>query len=279
MTKQIITYVMVLCLTAGLSTTALAVSRSSTSYSIPSETMGSSGGVGASSAYSVFGILSSLNLGPVSSSSYGIGQGFLSSSFAAVPIVITAIDPALAYNTGLVSASLTGSGFVTGAAVKLTRSGEPDVIATNVNVVDATKITCILNITGLVTGAWNVAVVNPDGQSGLLANGFTVKTWAMAGLLVNYPNPFNPTIAPTTIVYQLAADANASVLIFNLAHELVYKQDFMAGSAGGRTGDNSVTWNGISRFNEMAANGVYFCRVIDRNSGKILAKGKIAVLK
>lgn len=70
--------------------------------------------------------------------------------------------------------SLTGTGFQSGAMVKLTRSGQPDIFATNVIVVTSTKITCIFNLLNVAIGSWNVVVTNPDNKSDSLADGFTV---------------------------------------------------------------------------------------------------------
>ncbi len=69
---------------------------------------------------------------------------------------------------------LHGSGFVTGATVKLTRAGSSDIAATNVTVASANQITCDLNLAGAAIGAWNVEVANPDASWGSLPNGFFV---------------------------------------------------------------------------------------------------------
>jgi hypothetical protein len=71
--------------------------------------------------------------------------------------------------------NLAGSNFQTGATVKLTRSGQSDINATNVVWVSASQIACDLDLTGAATGQWNVVVTNPDPQSGTLSNGFTVS--------------------------------------------------------------------------------------------------------
>ena len=94
---------------------------------------------------------------------------------SAPPPTVTAITA----NTGLNNASLSitdlaGTNFVSGATVKLTKSGQSDIAATNVVFVNSTKLTCTLPITGAAVGAWNVVVTNPDAQSATLSNGFTV---------------------------------------------------------------------------------------------------------
>jgi hypothetical protein len=97
---------------------------------------------------------------------------------------VTSITPNTGENAGSVAVTISGSNFQTGATVKLIRSGQPDIPATGVTVVNATTITGNFDLTGAATGAWNVVVTNPDAQSGTLPNGFTVtfsgKTWTGA---------------------------------------------------------------------------------------------------
>jgi len=69
------------------------------------------------------------------------------------------IEPRFAPNTGPVSITdLSGTGFHDNATVKLTRASHPDIVATNVTVVDSVKITCIFDLTGAEPGRWNVVV-------------------------------------------------------------------------------------------------------------------------
>jgi hypothetical protein len=49
-------------------------------------------------------------------------------------------------------------------------------VAANVNVVSAAQITCRLDLAGTVPGPWDVIVINPDGRSSTLPNGFTVSS-------------------------------------------------------------------------------------------------------
>jgi streptogramin lyase len=84
---------------------------------------------------------------------------------------------------------LAGNNFGVGGAptVKLTRDGQTDIAATNVNVVSDNKITCDFALPGnAAAGAWNVVVANGDGQSDTLFGGFevtappVVSTWYLA---------------------------------------------------------------------------------------------------
>lgn len=94
---------------------------------------------------------------------------------SAPPLTVTGITPNSGVNTGSVSnVSIAGIGFVSGATVKLTMSGQTDVTATNVQAVSTNQITCNFDLTGKTPGAWNVVVTNPDQQQGSLPNGFTI---------------------------------------------------------------------------------------------------------
>ena len=87
---------------------------------------------------------------------------------------VTSIAPNSGLNTGSVSVTISGANFQAGATVKLTATGQPDIYATGVTVVSPSQITGNFNLTGKATGAWDVGVTNPDGQSGALPNGFTI---------------------------------------------------------------------------------------------------------
>ena len=53
------------------------------------------------------------------------------------------------------------------------------------------EISCVLNLTGLELGYWDVVVQNPDGQQGILAEGFHVLppiTWSDAERLTSTPS-------------------------------------------------------------------------------------------
>ncbi len=118
--------------------------------------------------------------------------------YAANPPSVTSIIP----NTGTSGATvlvtnLAGTNFVPGSttSVLLEKAGESDIVATNVNVVSSTKITCTFTLpapTVTSIGAWNVVVVNEDTQSGVLSNGFTIIQPAPS------PAPSVTSISPNT---------------------------------------------------------------------------------
>ncbi len=120
------------------------------------------------------------------SQSVTLANGFTVSNPAPT---IGAITPSSGLNNGSVNITdLAGSGFLTGATVKLTKTGQTDINATGVTVVSGVKITCTFDLTGKATGLWNVVVTNTDSQSVTLANGFTV----------NNPAPTIGSITPSS---------------------------------------------------------------------------------
>ena len=132
---------------------------------------------------------------------------------------ITGITPGSGYTGNVVQITdLAGTGFQTGATVKLTRTGHPDIAATGVSVVSPSRITCTLDLAGRAVGSWDVAVTNPDGQSAVLAQGFTIRnpapiTLAASKDAVMRGNAFNLTLGGegggTYFVYLRAAEGTA----------------------------------------------------------------------
>ncbi len=104
-------------------------------------------------------------------------QNRISTTTLNLPPTITAIAPSSGTNAGTVDiAALNGTAFQDGAAVRLTRTGQPAINAVSVVWVNSTQLTCSLPLTGAATGTWNIVVTNPDGQSAQKADGFTIKT-------------------------------------------------------------------------------------------------------
>ncbi len=76
---------------------------------------------------------------------------------------------------------LHGAGFQAGAQVKLSRAGQPDIEASNENVISANQIICDLDLSEASWGAWDVVVTNADGKSAVLRAAFLVGTCSGQG--------------------------------------------------------------------------------------------------
>ncbi|MFA7058012.1 MAG: T9SS type A sorting domain-containing protein, partial [Candidatus Cloacimonadales bacterium] len=85
----------------------------------------------------------------------------------------------------------------------------------------------------------------------------------------NYPNPFNPT---TTISYNLPADGNVEISIFNLKGQRVKRlqNDFRT------AGNHSVVWDGCDERGNQTSSSVYFYRI---KTAKLSTTKKILMMK
>lgn len=175
-------------LIALLSGESLAVIGSA-SYKISARVIGVGAATGSSTSFGLRGIVRGYYLQKPLSSSFIIGEGFLRSVYfyAILAPTVTEITPSTALNSGPVSiTNLGGANFQTGSSVKLSKSGQTDITATDVNVVSTSKITCVFDITGAASGLWNVTVTGPDGRSGSLPSAFKIA----------YPAPTITSITP-----------------------------------------------------------------------------------
>jgi hypothetical protein len=94
------------------------------------------------------------------------------------PLSISAVTPSSGL-PGSVTVDLTGTGFVAGTAVKLTRSGHADIQATGEQLIGE-SLRCQLNLAGAAAGSWDVVATNPNLETATLPGSFTVvgALWA-----------------------------------------------------------------------------------------------------
>jgi len=90
------------------------------------------------------------------------------------------------------------------------------------------------------------------------------------GSITNYPNPFHPKDAPTTIAYKLAADASVSLRIYSVMGYEVLSKQFQAGADGGRQGLNEFLWDGRNGSGTVVATGGYLAVVEAQGEGETL---------
>jgi len=88
------------------------------------------------------------------------------------PLTISSISPSSAFQFA-VQVELSGTAFESGTLVKLKRTGQPDIIASNVQLLSG-KLSCKLDLAGAAPGLWDVSVANPDGETFTLPQAFTV---------------------------------------------------------------------------------------------------------
>ncbi|MBL7148613.1 MAG: T9SS type A sorting domain-containing protein [Candidatus Cloacimonetes bacterium] len=87
--------------------------------------------------------------------------------------------------------------------------------------------------------------------------------------LTNYPNPFNPT---TTISFNLAAESNVSIAVYNVKGQKL--KQLMNEQLS--VGQHSIEWNGKDSNNKSVLSGIYFYKI---SAGKSSAMKKMLLLK
>lgn len=97
------------------------------------------------------------------------------------------------------------------------------------------------------------------------------------GYTLAYPTPFKPLSRGDTlrIAYNLSADADVLLILFDTAGRNLLTRKFNAGTNGGRLGYNQFEWNGATDFGAYIGNGLYIYQIVKGN--KVLARGYIVV--
>ena len=105
---------------------------------------------------------------------------------------------------------------------------------------------------------------------------------ARGGTLTNYPNPFHPGEAPTTIAYVLDDNARVTLKVYTLSGDLVLMREFPTGSPGATVGSERVRlgWKERRR-KDGGFSGAYILTVNAEGSGETLhaMRRKIAVVR
>ncbi|MHB1458655.1 MAG: M6 family metalloprotease domain-containing protein, partial [Armatimonadota bacterium] len=166
---------------------------------------------------------------------------------------IISISPDTSPNNGIVNITdINGTNFLDGATVKLTKTGETDIAATNVSVVSSTKITCNFDLTDKTVGAWNVDVTNTDLQSGTLPGGFTITDVIPPSVTINQASgqadPTDTSPINFTVVFSEPVDdfATGDVALSGTANATIASV-----SGSGTTYDVAVT--GMTRSGTVIA--------------------------
>jgi len=80
-----------------------------------------------------------------------------------------------------------------------------------------------------------------------------------------------------TLGYQLTQDANITILLYDTAGQVMWKQDIPAGTNGGWVGANNVAWNGITTTGSRITRGLYVGQIIDKTGRKVIGKFALPV--
>ena len=133
--------------------------------------------------------------------------------------------------------------------------------------------------TSLTEGTHTLKVEAEDSLKNKSTVSYSVKSYAGALRVLttpmNYPNPFKPSTAGTTLRYVLSTNADIEIQIFDLAGRQVTKLTYASGAVGGSAGENEVTWDGKYHGGAVLGNGAYL--YVITSGGKVLEKGEMAI--
>ena len=129
---------------------------------------------------------------------------------------VDSIQPNYGLNNGPIEVSITGVKFENKAVIRLTKSGEPDIIATNVTVNSKKQLNCTFDLQGHAAGNWNVIVANKTHFSkkekiATLAEGFNIQ----------YPTPTVSALEPNQGLTLKVVKANITGTYFRAGAKVV----------------------------------------------------------
>ncbi|NIP43853.1 MAG: hypothetical protein GWO41_15780, partial [candidate division Zixibacteria bacterium] len=122
-----------------------------------------------------------------------------------------------------------------------------------------------------------LVVRSVDGSAFAISKGYGTVQSEFENSFYNYPNPFNPDIEPTSIVYYLPTASDVELTIYTLIGEEVFSTSIPSGSPGAQGGMiNNIPWDGRNDDALEVREGVYLA-IIKYSGGE--ARTKIAVVK
>ena len=219
---------------------------------------------------------------------------------AAPPIMMrgiqaTGITPVLALSGSIVDGARRINSAGIRVSVKNLSTGSA--VATVVNV--SSRLDYRFTIVDITSGraaaigdTFEISVISPDASMGMQPLRYTVTAEdvrrsrvelpalvlqeipAKTMLLWNYPNPFNPE---TWIPYQLSADSEVVISIYDTQGEIIRRFDLGYQQVGTyTTRGRAVYWDGRNEWGETVASGVY---VYYLSAGDYSATRKMVILK
>lgn len=124
-------------------------------------------------------------------------------TYIAPPTVSEITPGSVTNNQNLSGIIISGQDFQSGASVKFTKSGESDVVCSNVIFNNSTSLTCNADFHGVYPGNWNVIVTNPDNQTGSLNNGLLIKAEIAKMKITTSAQTIKPNAVSNSITIQL----------------------------------------------------------------------------
>lgn len=130
---------------------------------------------------------------------------------------ISSVSPDIGHtDNSSLSLTLDGLWFVDGCTVALQREGQPDIIATDVAIIDLYTITCNVDLTGVQPGDWRLVVTNPQGLSSDVYGPTLFSVYAPPPVIDSITPSFASQTTPATITVQgNYFQEGCSVILYN----------------------------------------------------------------
>jgi CSLREA domain-containing protein len=170
------------------------------------------------------------------------------------------IVPKAGGNTGSVLVDIHGVAAADGTVVKLTRTGQPDILGGSIARIGVSTLSTTFDLTGRPAGAWDVVVIKPDGSSVTLSGGFTIESGQEPQLWVDIlgsdvlrsgtPSRFFVNFGNRSNV-----DALAVPLGLSIPAGFFFKLQFLVSSPPPQTGQLAFDWDIAPREVEPAESG------------------------
>ncbi|MCX5748980.1 MAG: hypothetical protein NTZ10_01860 [Candidatus Saganbacteria bacterium] len=202
--------------------------------------------------------------------SLGLIEGDIISKLAKITIMI---NSGLTVDTGTIRFYIDGIAVTDGTLLYYDSIAQESGVAT----IEYT----IKNPLAVGTHTIKVSIVTEDGTlyEKEVSSLKVMSDSATVGASLAYPNPYDPLKGEIKFGYNLALDADVTIYVFDINGRFIFKQSCLSGQRGGTAGYNETTWNGINAFGSMLDNDVYLVRIAETNTGNVIGKLKILVLK
>lgn len=101
----------------------------------------------------------------------------------------------------------------------------------------------------------------------------------LIGTPLTFPSPVHlRTDREAYFQYTLSRDGNIDIYVFDISARVVKKFVCIAGQEGGSAGTNKLKWDLITDQGSIVSSGILVFSLVDRDSGKLLGKGKFTAL-
>jgi hypothetical protein len=158
---------------------------------------------------------------------------------------ISGISPTSAVNSGQQTIDITGTGF-NGSTVSLTKTGQSAIAGVRVGTDTPTHLSRTFTLNGVVSGTWNLTVLNSDGRNA--TGSFTIRNATVATVIAISPTTWTVNTTVSTIITGTGfTPATAKIRLYRSGN-------YISGAVN--TGGTSTRLTGSFNLNQ-ATPGVY----------------------